>query len=151
MPSQSSIDMIDTQVNHLIRNAPDLATSESIKAIAPVLKNIALQQKHSKYFLVQSKGGNLVLTTLNHVSDSRISKNVIYAYPSLAIAAQNQAGLIDSEIIEVEIISLLFQLLGMPELDSLILDEKLPKEIERQKLYNLCQVQLRTQITNNIA
>lgn len=142
-------DFIDAQITKLITNAPDLAVSEATKAIAPVLKTIALQQKYSKYFLLQSPTGNLVLTTLSQVSNPQVVKNAIYAYSNQAIAAQdqkqnqNQKELQDSIICEYEIIPLLFQLLGMPEVDSLILDQNPPQEIERQKLYNLCQSQLK--------
>ncbi len=145
--------LIDAQIVKLITNAPDLDVSEAIKAIAPVLKTIALKQKYSKYFLLQSPTGNLILTTLNQVSNPKIVKNVIYAYPNQAIAAQdqkqNQKELQNSIISEYEIIPLLFQFLGMPEVDSLILNHNSPQEIERQKLYNLCQSQLK--VNHNIA
>ncbi len=148
MVDRSARDLIDTQISHLIGNAPDLETSNAVKAIAPALKTVALNQKHFKYFLLQSPTGNLVLTILNQVSNPKISKNVIYAYPTEAIAHQNQVD-IPSVITELEIIPLLFQLLGMSEVDSLILDDNLPKEIQRQKLYELCQNQLKG--LNNIA
>lgn len=139
---------IDAQIRHLINNSPDVATSTAMQAIAPILKAIALNQKHLKYFLLQSPTGNLILTTLSQVSNPKISKKVIYAYSSEAIALQNQ-DLKDSVIKEIEIVSLLFQLLGMQEIDSLIIGENLPKEIKRQKLYDLCQTQLK--MSSNIA
>jgi hypothetical protein len=151
--AKNSEQSLDTQITRLISETTDPAIVSAIQAIAPVLKMIALKQKSSIYFLLQSPSTGLVLTTLRLVSDSKISKNVIYAYPSLAIASQHQAEsqeeLPDSIIFAVEIISLLFQLLGMQEVDSLILDEHLPQEIYRQKLFDLCQMQLK--ITSNIA
>jgi len=149
MAKDSAQNFIDHQIIRLVKNAPDPDTANATKLVAPFLKTIALNQKHLKYFVLQSPTGNLVLTTLSQVSNPKVSKNVIYAYPSEAIAKQNQAELADAAIEEFEIIPLLFQLLGMTEVDSLIIDDDPPKEVERQKLYDLCQTQLK--ITNNIA
>jgi hypothetical protein len=149
MVKDSAQDFIDNQISRLVKNAPDSTIANATKLVAPVLKTIALNQKHLKYFLLQSPNGNLELTTLSQVSNPKVSKNVIYAYPSEAIARQNQEELSDAVVKEFEIIPLLFQLLGMPEVDSLIFDDNLPKEIERQKLYDLCQTQLK--VINNIA
>jgi hypothetical protein len=142
MINNSVENLIDTQIDHLINNAPDRETSNAVKEIAPILRTIALDQKQVKYFLLQSPDGNLVLTTISQVSNPKISKNVIYAYPTEAIARQNQTDMPDAVIKEFEIIPLLFQLLGMSEVDSLILDE-MSREIQRQKLYELCQAQLK--------
>ena len=141
--------LIDDQITHYISNAPDLVTANAVKAIAPILKTIALNQKSAKYYLLESSNQKLAVTTLSQVSNPRVFKNVIYAYPSMAIAQQDQADLKDSVIGEYKIIPLLFQLLGMQEVDSLILDLELPIEIERQKLYDLCQTQLK--MNSNIA
>jgi hypothetical protein len=141
--------LIDDQITYHISNAPDLVTANAVKAIAPILKTIALNQKYAKYYLLESSSQKLAITTLSQVSNPRVFKNVIYAYPSIAIAQQNQADLKDSVISEYKIIPLLFQLLGMQEIDSLILDADSPIEIERQELYNLCQTQLKT--NSNIA
>jgi len=149
MAKDSVLDFIDNQISRLVKNAPDSDSANATKLVAPVLKTIALSQKYPKYFVLQSPTGNLLLTTLRQISNPKVSKNVIYAYPSEAIARQNQEELSDAVIKEFEIIPLLFQLLGMPEVDSLIFDDNLPKEIERQKLYDLCQIQLK--VTNNIA
>lgn len=143
--------VIDTQISHLISNAPDRETSNAVKAIAPVLKAIALDQKQLKYFVLQSPTGNLVVTTFNQVNNptgnKKGTKNLIAAYPTEAIARQDLIDLPDAVITELEIIPLLFQLLGMSEVDSLILErvspEEMPREIQRQKLYELCQAQLK--------
>lgn len=141
--------LIDDQITHHISNAPDLVTANAVKAIAPILKTIALNQKYAKYYLLESSTQKLALTTLNQVSNPKVFKNVVYAYPSSAIAQQNQADLKDSVISEYEIVPLLFQFLGMQEVDSLILEVDVPVEIERQKLYDLCQTQLKP--NSNIA
>jgi hypothetical protein len=149
MASHIEKDLIDNQITCLISNAPDLATSNAVTAIAPILKTIALKQKHQKYYLLESKSKKLVVTTLSQVSKPSIFKNVIYAYPSMAIAKQNQEDLKDSIIGKYELVPLLFQILGMQEIDSLILDTDSPIEIERQKLYDLCQTQIK--LSSNIA
>ena len=140
---------IDEQITRLINNAPDISTSNAVRAIAPILKTIALNQKNQKYYLIESKSKKLAVTTLSQVSKPSIYKQVIYAYPSKAIAKQNQEDLKDSVVGEYELILLLFQFLGIQEIDSLILDLDLPVEIERQKLYDLCQTQLK--LSSNIA
>jgi len=140
---------IDEQITRLINNAPDISTSNAVRAIAPILKTIALNQKNQKYYLIESKSKKLAVTTLSQVNKPSIYKQVIYAYPSKAIAKQNQEDLKDSVVSEYELIPLLFQFLGIQEIDSLILDLDLPVEIERQKLYDLCQTQLKA--SSNIA
>jgi hypothetical protein len=141
-------DILDWQIKELVQNAPDLVTTGAVKVIAPILKNIALQQKYPKYFIHQSPAKSLVLTTLSKTNSQLENplKNVIYLYPTLAIAQQDSpTDLEDTTIQEVEIIPLLFQFLGIVEIDSLIIIDGSPQEIDRQKLYNLCQTQLKTQ------
>jgi hypothetical protein len=148
-PKNILSDVLNRQIKELIQNAPDLATVSAVTAIALTLKTIALNQKHPKYFLLQSPTGNLVLTTLSQVSNPKTSKNVIYAYPSAAIAHQNQEELIDAVVKEFETIPLLFQFLGIIEIDSLIFADNLPQEVERQKLYDLCQAQIKSEVTSS--
>ncbi len=139
----SAPDQFDDQINHLIHNAPDLATAEAIEVIAPILKQVAAMQTQSKYFLLLAPTGDLVVTTLGQIGHREITKTIVYAYPSREIAAQNSQDLTDSVIKEFEITSLLFWLLGAPTIESLILDDHPIQEIIRQELYNLCQNQLK--------
>ncbi len=138
--------IIDTQIAALVNDAPDPMMAGAIQNLSPVLKVIATRQKHLTYFVLQSTN-NLLLITLVYRSQPAISKNVVYAYPSRAIADAERLQMIDQpNCQEIAIIPLLFQLLGMNEVDSLILlgdrSETKGTEINRQKLYDSCQQEL---------
>jgi hypothetical protein len=141
---------IDQQVKALIENAPqDGSTPTAIEAIAPALKIIAAKLKHSQYYVLQNLDQQWVMTTLNHRSDASLSKNVIYAFPTLKDVAQGPFALNDPQLLAlpVPVINILFQMMAMKPVDSVVFfessgDAKNGIEVNRKDLQGLVQVYL---------
>lgn len=141
---------IDQQVKALIENAPqDGSTPTAIEAIAPALKTIAAKLKHSQYYVLQNLDQQWVMTTLNHRSDVSLSKNVIYAFPTLKDVAQGPFSLNDPQLLAlpVPVINILFQMMAMKPVDSVVFfessgDAKNGIEVNRKDLQGLVQVYL---------
>lgn len=141
---------IDQQIKALIENAPqDGSTPNMMEAIAPALKIIAGKLKHTQYYVLQNLDQQWVMTTLNHRSDTSLSKNVIYAFPTLKDVAQGPFTLNDPQILAlpVPIINILFQMMAMKPVDSVVFfessgDIKNGTEVSRKDLQGLVQVYL---------
>jgi len=141
---------IDQQVKALIENAPqDGSTPTAIEAIAPALKIIAAKLKHSQYYVLQNLDQQWVMTTLNHRSDAALSKNVIYAFPTLKDVAQGPFALNYPQLLAlpVPVINILFQMMAMKPVDSVVFfessgDAKNGIEVNRKDLQGLVQVYL---------
>ena len=141
---------LDEQIQLLIDHAPqDGSTPQAVAAIAPVLKLLAGQLRHSQYYLLQSPSGDWVLTTLSNRANPTVEKRVVYAFPTLkAVPASSAAGL-DRQVVAVPIpvTHILFQLVAL-EIDSVVFFEtpdQMTKgtEIQRQYIQDLIQTQLR--------
>ncbi|MGB3402991.1 MAG: hypothetical protein WBA77_09890 [Microcoleaceae cyanobacterium] len=123
---------LDQQITALVLNAPtDGKTPDIVKAIAPGLKMIAQQLQHLHYYILQTSDGRWVLTTLSNVSQPHLEKRVIYAYPSSedvnAQSRVNNPSVAQAALLPV--ISILFQMVAIPNLDSIIFFET-PGQIE---------------------
>ncbi|MCM1984667.1 hypothetical protein [Lyngbya confervoides] len=138
---------LDEQIQTLLAEAPQEGLMpQAMEAIAPVLKHLAEQFHQEQYFILQSLEGNWQITTLRHRTQPQLEKKVIYAYSTLADAtrAGQDAHLMAKSI---PIIPLLFQLIAIPDLDSLLVlssqagaSESL--EIAQADLRNLIQRQI---------
>lgn len=141
---------LDDQITDLIQNTPShLINPEAVAAIAPVLKAIAVQLKHTQYYILQNLEQSWVMTTLSNRTQPTARKNVVYAYPTLQDAAASQATIKDPQVmaLPVPVIAILFQLLAMKPIDSLIFCEVPGQlgqgiEVRRQDLEALVQAQL---------
>lgn len=141
---------IDQQVQALIENAPqDGSTPAAVAAIAPALKLIAAKLKHSQYYVLQNLDQQWVMTTINHRSDAALSKNVIYAFPTLKDVAHGPFALNDPQLLAlpVPVITVLFQMMAMKPVDSVVFfenegDTKNGIEVNRKDLQSLVQVYL---------
>jgi hypothetical protein len=136
---------LDQQIQALIQNAPqDGTTPDVVKAIAPGLKMIAQQLQHLYYYILQTSDECWVLTTLSNLKQPRLEKRVIYAYPSaedatLANSANNSAA---TETAKLSVISILFQIVAIPKLDSIIFFETPGQfdsgtEVKKEEIQNL--------------
>ncbi|MBD2461112.1 hypothetical protein H6G89_08660 [Oscillatoria sp. FACHB-1407] len=140
---------IQQQIKTLIDNAPqDGTTPAAIEAIAPALKLIAEQLKHPEYYILQTLEQNWVMTTLSHRTQPDVSKNVIYAFPTLKDATAAPYAK-DPQVISipVPVIHILFQMVAMQTVDSIVFFENSGNtsagtEVTRQDLQNLIQVHL---------
>lgn len=140
---------LDEQIQALVDHAPkDGSTPAAIEAIAPALKLIAGQLKHPQYYILQTLEQNWVMTTLSHRTQPTVSKNVIYAFPTLKDASVGPYAK-DPQVIAipVPITHILFQMVAMQTVDSIVFFEipgnsNAGTEVTRQDLQNLIQLHL---------
>lgn len=138
------------QIQILIDNAPqDGVTPKVVAAIAPGLQVLASKLSHLQYYILQSLGQEWVVTTLRDRFNPEITKNVIYAFPTLKDAADVSEAEPDPQIVAlaIPITHILFQLFALETIDSIIFfetpgDLNTGTEIQRSALQNLIQLQL---------
>jgi hypothetical protein len=147
----SHTQILDRQIAQLLANSPkDFATGFAVQAIAPVLKTIALELRHSHYYLIQNqKNGSWALSNLSNRNMPELAKNVVYAYSDRSDANKTRIEQMPHDTIckGIDLISLLFQLVSMKEVDSLILFEQPNNtnqgtEIVRAEIQQLWQIQV---------
>ncbi|CAN1213036.1 hypothetical protein TUMEXPCC7403_22725 [Tumidithrix helvetica PCC 7403] len=142
---------LDRQIALLIKNAPnDGATPGAVNLVATVLKAIAARLRHLKYFVIQDRYGGWLLNTLSNRESPDIEKTVVYAYCSRTTANIECLKLAspDIECVEYGIIDILFRLIGLKQVDSLIVfdhptNAQQGTEIARQDLEKLCEKQIK--------
>lgn len=142
---------LDEQIQSLIDLAPqDDITPQVVAAIAPGLKLLAGQLRHSQYYILQNFDQDWVLTTLSNRANPAAEKRVIYAFPSLQDVPAVAAAGLDPQVIAVPIpvTHILFQLVGLETVDSTVFfetpgDLTTGIEVRREDLQNLIQVQLK--------
>lgn len=138
---------LDEQIQTLMDNAPqDGATPAAVTAIAPVLKLVAAQLKHTTYYVLQNLQDQWVMVTISNRSESTVEKNVIYAFSALQDVASGPYAVNDPQMlaIPIPVIHILFQLVAMKTVDSAIFfdipgNTKAGTEIRRADLQNLIQ------------
>lgn len=136
------------QIQVLIENAPqDGVTPKIIEAIAPVLKQLAGQLKHTDYYILQNREQGWVLTTISNRVNPQLEKKVVYAFPSLKDA--NASGQVpDPNVIAlpVPVTHILFQMFAIDIMDSTVFFDTpgmtTGTEVRREDLQNLVQIQL---------
>jgi non-ribosomal peptide synthetase component E (peptide arylation enzyme) len=91
------------------------------QGIAPILKLFAEQLKHQEYFILQNLEQNWIITTISNTQQLEQAKKVIYAFTTVKDAANFQ-GSADASIyaIPLPVTHILFQILAIPELDSIV-------------------------------
>lgn len=138
---------LDKQIQVLIDDAPqDGVTPRVVEAIAPTLKLLAAKLRHTEYYILQSLDQAWVVTTLSDRNNSEITKNVIYAFPTLKDATAVSEAQIDPQIVAVPIpvAHILFQMFALEIVDSIIFfdtpgDGNTGVEIRRADVQNLIQ------------
>lgn len=139
---------LDRQIQVLIDDAPqDGVTPQVVSAIAPGLKLLASQLRHLQYYILQSMDREWVVTTLSDRANPKITKNVIYAFPTLKDASDSvSVNEFNPQVVAVPlpVIQILFQLFAMETVDSIIFfdtpgDLNTGIEIRPADLQNLIQ------------
>ena len=142
--------MLDQQIQSLIDAAPnDDVTPGLIKAIAPGLKQLALNLRHEQYYILQSLDSDWLVTTIRN--SEKVEKRVIYAFPTLQDSATSSAHFNDQLVaLPMPVIHILFQLVALQSVDSVIFLENPGEattgyEINPQDIRKLIQVQIKPQ------
>lgn len=113
---------IDQQIQQLIEQAPAYGLKvEEVQQISPVFEAFARRLPQPQYFILQNLDQNWIVTTLQHRTQEGLSKNVVYAYPSLESVKANVATA-DPQVLALPIptVQILFQLLAMEPVESVI-------------------------------
>ena len=150
---------LDQQIQSLIDDAPnDGVTPGLIKAIAPGLKQLALNLRHEQYYILQSLDSDWLVTTIRN--SENIEKRVIYAFPTLqdSFATSTSSAHFKAQLVALPmpVIHILFQLVALQSVDSIIFLENPGEattgyEINPQDIRKLIQVQIQPQIPPDIA
>lgn len=142
---------LDAQLQVLIDDAPqDGVTPQLVAAIAPLLKTIATQLRHSQYYILQNLEQEWMLTTINNRTNSGLQKNVIYAFPRLQDVSSIATTELDPQLIAIPlpVTNILFQLAAIEQVDSIVFfetpgDTTQGVEVQREDLQHLIQLQLK--------
>jgi hypothetical protein len=112
---------LDEQIRALVEGAPDIESSMSVAAIAPVLQQIAEALPHQSYYICASPTGDWAITTLRHRQNPNSEIRVLYAFGSVSGIEKFYDRQPDAEIaVEIPVIHLLFETLSFPVLDQVI-------------------------------
>ncbi|PSB20796.1 hypothetical protein C7B61_01485 [filamentous cyanobacterium CCP1] len=145
---------VEQQIQFLIEQAPQYgANPKDISTIAPALTAIAKRLKHPQYFVLQTLEQNWLMTTLSHRTQPGMTKNVVYAFPTLKDAAASpQAPSNDPQVVALPlpVIQILFQMLAMKPVDSIVFFEtpgnlKSGTEVTRQNLQDMIRTVVQQQ------
>lgn len=141
---------LDRQIKVLIDEAPqDGVTPQVVAAVAPVLVLLAGRLRHLEYYILQNLDRDWVVTTLSDRANPKVTKRVIYAFPTLkdvsAVAVSEQ----DPQIVAapLPVTHILFQLFALETVDSIIFFD-IPgelnrgTEIQRGELQKLIKLQI---------
>jgi hypothetical protein len=130
------------QIQEITNNASKFNISPIVveKAIAPVLVKFAKPLQNA-YYIWQNKSdreeGELVITILENRHNPKLTKKVIYAFPSIAIAINFlQVDSRTMDIVEVPVTHLFFYTLGTPpeKLESIIFVKKTGNNLQFQEV-----------------
>lgn len=146
---------LDQQIQSLIDDAPnDGVTPGLIKAIAPGLKQLALNLRHEQYYILQSLDSDWLVTTIRNREE--IEKRVIYALPTLQDSFATSSAPFKDQLVALPmpVIHILFQLVALESVDSIIFLENPGEattgyEIKPQDIRKLIQVQIKPQSLYN--
>ena len=141
---------LNQQIQVLIDNAPqDGSTPKVVRAIAPVLKQIAQQLRHSQYYILQTLNSDWVLTVLSNRGNPILEKRVIYAFPTQedALAAPLSMPQAQAIALPIPVTHILFQLVAMEAISSIVFFEQpgnrsAATEVRREDLQSLIQLHL---------
>ena len=114
---------IDQQIQELIDDAPqDGSTPTLVATIAPVLKILASQLRHTQYYIVQTLDQNWAITALENRAQPGLEKNVIYAFATLKDVSAGPYPMHDPQMIAlpIPVTHILFQMLAMEMIYSVI-------------------------------
>ena len=130
------------QIQEITNNSSKFNISPIVvdKAIAPVLVKFAKPLQNT-YYIWQNKSdseeGELLITILENRRNPKLTKKVIYAFPTIAIAGNFLA--VDPhtvDIVEIPVTHLFFYTLGTPpeKLNSIIFVRKTGNNLQFQEI-----------------
>ena len=145
---------LDQQVERLIQQAPgDDVTATLTALMGPLLKQVASQLKHLEYYVLQTRGGGWVVTTLGNRARPDQEKAVVYAFPTIQDAQAFAETHKDAEIsaIALPVVEILFQLIALKTVESLLFfevagDRRQAAEVRRSDLQAQMQLIMRQQL-----
>lgn len=143
----------DQQIQKLIEQSSQYgANPADVETIAPALLAITSRLKHPQYFVLQTLEQNWLMTTLTHRTQSDLTKNVVYAFPTLKDAAASPQAPNDPQVVAlpIPVTFILFQMLAMKPVDSLVFfetpgDQLSGIEISRQNLQDTIRLYVQQQ------
>ena len=146
---------VDAQIRVLIENAPqDGTTPQIIQTIAPVLKAMAGQLVHAKYYILQTLDRNWMLTTLSNRAQPDREKKAIYAFSTMEDAKASVRASLNPNLVAVglPVTHILFQMVALENVDSTIFFEapgnpERGTEVKRSDLQRLIQIQLQQKLS----
>ena len=141
---------LNQQIQALIDRAPqDGKTPIALRAIAPALLSLAQQLGQLQYYVLQSRDGNWLLTTLQNHDDPELEKAVVYGFSSINDARSSLKTPVKSDLVAVAmpIAQILFQLLAFDRVDSAIFFDQVGSrergiEVRRSELQQLANAYL---------
>ncbi len=148
---------LDQQIQELVDGAPqDGKTPQVVRAIAPVLEQLARRLQHPQYYVLQTLDQHWVSTTLRNRTQPNLEKTVIYAFPRLEDAAASAEARQDPQLMAmpIPIIQLLFQTTTLKFVDSIVFLDmpgnlEAGTEIRCQDAQALIQAQLQQTLAEN--
>jgi hypothetical protein len=143
----------EQQIRMLIEQAPQYgANPTDVQTIAPALLAIVGRLKHPQYFILQTLEQNWLMTTLTHRTQPNLTKNVVYAFPTLKDAAGSPQAPNDPQVtaLPVPVTQILFQMLAMKPVDSIVFfdtpgNSQSGTEISRQNLQDAIRLYVQQQ------
>ena len=141
---------IDQQIQELIDDAPqDGSTPTLVATIAPVLKFLASQLRHTQYYIVQTLDQNWAITALENRTQPGLEKNVIYAFSNLKDVSAGPYPMKDPQMmaLPIPVTHILFQMLATEMIHSVIFfdapgNTAAGTEIQREQLSELIESHL---------
>ncbi|MDY6936251.1 MAG: hypothetical protein SWY16_01185 [Cyanobacteriota bacterium] len=145
---------VDAQIQVLIENAPqDGTTPQVIQTIAPVLKAIASQLGHDRYYILQTREGDWLLTTLSNRTQPDRQKKAIYAFSTLEDTKASAYAPLNRNLVAVPlpVTHILFQMVALENVDSTIFfdtpgNTDRGTEVKRSELQRSIQIQLQQKL-----
>ena len=139
---------LDRQLQILIEEAPQNGVAPIVieKAIAPILKSIALQLEHLEYFVPQNLQQDWVISVISDRTSSE--KKVIYAFSTLEDAKNSQlAKNADFIAIAIPTVQILWRVFSLHQINSIIFFKQSGNitqgvEVKQQDLQNAIRQQL---------
>ena len=90
---------LDRQIKVLVDEAPqDGVTPQVVAAVAPVLLLLASRLRHLQYYILQNLDRDWVVTTLSDRANPKVTKRVIYAFPTLADVSAVTVGCANNNV-----------------------------------------------------
>lgn len=138
---------LEQQFQVLLDEAPQhgVPTLVMQEAVIPALKQLTKQLNHANYYVLQTPGGDWVLTVLLHREKPQPEKKVIYAFASQKDATKfSESSEQISQVVKVPLANLLFELFAWESVDSIIFldmpsNRKQGKEMPRSVLQAIIQ------------